>query len=111
MPMGRRDYRDYGWSRLPGELLKHWPRDAAGDYVPPVFLKHCGGVDLEDALLVNMLEAYGVPVLRMYPGDGGFGKVILGMSGTGMDLFVPETMFETARELMEAEIESEENYD
>ena len=102
----------YGWGHLPGDLSKRWPRDEAGEYVPPVFLKHCASVDLEDEFLINLLEAYGVPVLRAHAGDGSFGKVILGMSGTGSELYVPETLYETAKDLMEAEIDTtEEHYD
>ena len=36
---------------------------------------------MDDVLLVNMLEAYGIPCLKNYPGDGQFGKIMLGMSG------------------------------
>ena len=46
-----------------------------------------------------MLEAYGIPCLRQYPGDGDFGKVVLGMSGFGTDIYVPESMFEDALNL------------
>ena len=55
---------------------------------------------MQDELLVNMLEAYGIPVIKNYPGDGEFGKVILGMSGLGTDLFVPESMYEDAVNLI-----------
>ena len=55
---------------------------------------------MQDELLVNMLEAYGIPAIKNYPGDGEFGKVILGMSGLGTDLFVPESMYEDAVNLI-----------
>jgi len=104
-----RDWAELGWSRLPGELTKHWPKDEAGEPVPPKFLTRLPSVDLADAFLINMLEAYGVPVLRMHAGDGSFGKVVMGISGTGSDLYVPETLYETARDLMEAEIQEEDS--
>ena len=48
------------WGRsLPGDLLKRWPRDADGELVPPALLTKCTGIDMDDVLLVNMLEAYG----------------------------------------------------
>ena len=98
---------EFGWSRLPGELQKRWPRDESGEFVAPKYLTTLPSVALADAFLINMLEAFGVPVLQQHAGDGSFGKVILGMSGTGSDLYVPETLYETARDLMEAEFEDD----
>ena len=94
---------EYGLRPAPGERLKKWPRQGDGEPVPPKFLAHRKSVDMEDTLLVNLLEAYGIPVLLRHPGDGDFGKVLLGMSGTGSNIYVPETMYEQALELMEAE--------
>ena len=48
-----------------------------------------------------MLEAYGVPCVRQYPNDGGFGKLIMGMSGTGVDIYVPQSMLNDALTLCE----------
>ena len=75
------------WGRsLPGDLLKRWPRDADGELGPP-------------AMLANMLEAYGIPCLKNYPGDGQFGKIMLGMSGYGVEILVPETLLADAQAL------------
>ena len=91
---------DYGFGKLPGDLYRRWPKGEDGEIVPPKFLTHCLSTDLEDTMLVNMLEAYGIPALRIHPGDGAFGKVVLGMSGTGSSIYVPETLWEDARALM-----------
>ena len=96
---------EYGFGPGPGELLERWPRRGDGEPVTPKFLAHRKSVDMADTLLVNLLEAYGIPVLLRHPGDGSFGKVLLGMSGTGSDLYVPETMYEQALDLMEAEVQ------
>ena len=97
------------WGRkLTGELLKRWPKDEAGQPVEPVFLTHCLSLDMSDEMLVNLLEAYGIPCLRLYPNDGDFGKIILGMSGTGVDVYVPGTMYEDAVNLSEGSAEYEE---
>lgn len=93
----------FGRSDLPGALYKKWPKDAEGELVSPKFLTHCLSVDMADVLLTNMLDAYGIPALILHPGDGAFGKVVLGMSGTGSSIFVPETLYEEAKALMEAE--------
>lgn len=97
----------FGWSALPGELLKKWPRDVDGEPVAPAFLVHCKSDDMEDTLIANMLSAYGIPALCVHPGDGSFGRVVLGVSGTGSDILVPETMMEEAKALMEAENDDE----
>jgi hypothetical protein len=49
-----------------------------------------------DEMTVNMLEAYGIPCLKVYPGYGSFGKLILGMSGEGTEIYVPKSLHEDA---------------
>lgn len=91
-----------GWGRdLPGKVWKMWPKDGEGNPEEPAFLKHCSSVDMEDELLINMLTAYGVPCIKINPMDGCFGKVVLGMSGSGTDILVPKSLAEDARALME----------
>ena len=81
-----------------------WPKNDAGEPVAPVYLTHCGETQMEAEITVNMLESYGIPVVTQYPNDGSFGKVVLGMAGSGADLYVPENMHEQARELLSGEI-------
>ena len=69
---------------LPGALMEKWPRDERGEPVRPAFLAFRSSTDLAD-----------------------FGKVILGISGTGSRIYVPETMLEDAKALMEAETDDE----
>lgn len=101
------DELSFSFGKLPGELLKRWPKADDGEPVRPRYLTHCSSTDMSDALLINMLEAYGIPALRVCPGDGEFGRLILGMSGTGTDILVPETLYEDAKALMEAEPDDE----
>ena len=86
------------------ELLSRWPKDENGQPEPPVFLRSEKNLDMSDELLVNMLEAYQIPCLRIYPGDGSFGRVVLGTSGWGVDIYVPESLYEDAKELTEGEV-------
>ena len=95
-------FADFGMFR-PGKTGENWPRDDKGEAVPPKFLTHCTSVDAEDMILISFLRSYGIPAVVLHPGDGSFGKVVLGMSGTGSSIYVPETMYEQAKELMEAE--------
>ena len=97
------------WSRsLPGELLERWPRDEGGAPEQPAWLCNCKNLDFSDELTMSMLEAYGIPCLRLYPGDGGFGRLILGMSGQGSDIYVPASLLEDARQLCESRPEEPE---
>lgn len=92
------------WGRsVLGELIERWPKDDRGEPEAPAFLCNCGNSDLGDELRINMLEAYGIPCLRMYPVDGSFGKVVLGMSGFGTDIYVPQSMLNDAKALCEEE--------
>ena len=91
---------ELSWSKkLPDDLLERWPKDAFGELEKPVFLCNCRSQDLSDELMINMLEAYGIPCLKIYPGDGSFGRVVLGMSGFGMDIYVPESLHDDAEAL------------
>lgn len=98
---------EWGRSSL-GDLSQRWPRDPSGQPEEPVFLCTCKNIDLSDELLVNMLEAYGIPCLRRYPGDGSFGKLILGISGQGVDILVPKSLYNDAKVLCEGEMNHEE---
>ena len=89
-----------GWGRLVrGELYERWPKDENGEPEEPVFLGTAVNLNYFDELTINMLEAYGIPCLRQYPGDGTFGKLILGMSGQGTEIYVPKSMVEDAANL------------
>lgn len=88
-------------------LSDRWPQASDGSPVQPAFLQHCTEQDMEADMLVNLLEAYGIPCIKVYPDDGKFGKLVLGMSGTGVDLFVPETLLDDAKNICTGEIEYE----
>ena len=94
--------------RLTGDLLRRWPMDENGEPVEPVFLTHCMSLDMSDEMIVNLLEAYGIPCIRQYPNDGDFGRLIIGMSGPGVDIYVPKNMYEDAVNLSEGSAEYEE---
>ena len=91
------------WSFKKAEEIS-WPNDEAGNPVPPVYLMHIGGGPLDMELTLNLLEAYGIPHVGKYPHDGLFGKLILGHSPFGMEVYVPETMLEDAQNILNAEI-------
>lgn len=90
-----------------GLVSDRWPRDEDGRAEESAFLCTRSNTDMSDELTVNMLEAYGIPCVRDYPGNGSFGRVIMGASGTGVDIFVPKSMLETAQKLIEG-VETDE---
>lgn len=92
------------WGRkAPESLLKRWPRDEKGELSEPCFLCRMYSMDMSAELRVNMLEAYGIPCLVTYPGDGSFGRVVLGMSGNGVNIYVPREKYEDALALCKEE--------
>ena len=92
------------WSRdLPGELWERWPRDEHGEPEAPAFLTHCSCIDLEDQLLINRLASYGIPAVKQYPTNGGFDKVLFGMSSDGTDVYVPASLLADAKVLITEE--------
>jgi len=86
----------------------NWPKDENGEPVAPAYLKHISGGPLDLELALNLLEAYGIPHVSEYPNNGEFGKLILGHPPSGMEVFVPETMLEDAKNVLSPEkIESD----
>ena len=89
-------FKKWGRSEDP---MKNWPVGDDGEPVAPALLCQLSAKERDYGVIVNMLGAYGVPVMTSYPGDGGLGKVVLGVPGYGVQLFVPETMLELAQDL------------
>ena len=94
-------------------LDKNWPKDENGEPVKPVFLEHIAGSQLDVDVELNLFEAFNIPVMLNYPNNGEFGKIIIGFSGTGVDVYVPETMLEDAQNVLSGDMididKSEEN--
>jgi len=80
-----------------------WPNGEDGNPVPPAFLTHLSAVGLEGQIAISLLESEGIPVVTQHPNGGDFGKIIIGFSGTGLDLYVPMPLLEDARGLLESE--------
>lgn len=94
-----------------GAVYERWPRNEQGEPVSPALLASCSPLDMQAEMMQGMLQSYGIPSLRVAPGDGQFGELILGMSGTGLDILVPETMLEDAKALLEAENDEDQSLD
>ena len=84
-----------------GELLDSWPRKEDGGLEEPAYLCTRSCNDLSDQLTVNMLKAYGIPSLCMERGEGSLGRVVLGISGYGVEIYVPANLLGDAKILIE----------
>ena len=84
--------------------LDDWPTDENGDKVKPAFLMHVGGAPMDMDIELNVLEAYNIPTILKYPNNGEFGKLIIGHAGAGTDIFVPETMLDDAKNILNGTI-------
>lgn len=74
-----------------------WPLrpDGAPEKALPLIV--CPDLLSHGAIAVTRLEAGGIPVLTRYPRAGVLGKLYTGVSGTGVELLVPESLLERAR--------------
>ncbi len=85
--------RNLSWGHfMDGESLAAWPRTAAGEAEEPAFLCTRVSADLSDQLTMNMLKTMGIPCLAMERGEGNLGRIMLGISGYGVDIYVPASM-------------------
>ena len=103
----------WGWSSKKSEEEPDWPKNEEGENVPAAFLTTVSGNMLDLEMTISMLRSFGVPAVRSYPLSGRFMRLIFGFTATGMDIFVPETMLDFARELLEssADIDGETDID
>ena len=99
----------FKWGRKKFDRIsERWPKQENGDLVPPVLFQHIQGSELDVEMTVNLLEAFGIPALRKASCDGTLGEVLLGASGFGVDIFVPENMLEDAQNVASADIVEED---
>ena len=84
-----------------------WPVDSAGEKEPAVFLANIPDFNNEADFTINMLMAYGIPVFKSYNSEGSLGKLIIGTSAYGAALYVPQSMLEDAKALLENPLDDE----
>lgn len=96
------------WGRKKaGETLAQWPKLADGNLEPPVFLCHSAGDHMADTIVRNMLQSFGIPTVQLNSDNGDLGEIYSGISFTGADIFVPESMLSDAKALLEGENDDE----
>jgi hypothetical protein len=77
-----------------------WDTDADGELVTPALLKHTVYDDMDVEITLNLLTAYGIPSDKKWT-----------RKTHGVDIYVPETRLDEARELLAAEIQAEDEND
>ena len=96
--------KDWGFSE---DTSPPWPKLENGQPVPPAYLTHLSESALEGPIVTSLLNSAGIPVVSQFPLGGEFGRIILGFSGTGRELYVPETLLEDAKELLASDFQEE----
>ncbi len=89
--------RDF-WARADRSLLDRWPKDASGEPERAVSLGIQWEMDSLADITVSMLEGCGIPAFK----EGSLGKVLCGFAFQGVDIVVPASRLEEARDLLEA---------
>lgn len=57
--------------------------------------------ELQANVIESLLKVYGIPIRRVYKGNDVFGKVVMGLTVNGIDLYVPSSALLEARGLLE----------
>ena len=95
-------------SRKERDRRPKWPKGENGEPETPKFLTKVNGTQLDYEMTARMLEAFGVPTLRSLSSLGRLGRLVLGFSGTGTDIYVPESRYEEAKALLESSGDDDE---
>lgn len=67
------------WGREKHDLVDRWPKGPDGTPEKPAFLADSTEEDNAAGMTVEMLRAYGIPVMKKYDDkDGTLGKVLFG---------------------------------
>jgi hypothetical protein len=88
-----------------------WPRDEAGEREKAVLLGSIPDFNNEADYAINMLMAYGIPAFKNYNNEGSLGKLILGTSAYSASVYVPQSLLEDAKALLEQSAEDAWNED
>lgn len=91
------------WALADRDLLARWPKDAQGQPEKAERLTLQWELDAMADITLSMLEGYGIPAFK----SGSLGKVLGGFASQGVEIYVPASRLEEARQLLEAPPEEE----
>lgn len=85
------------WAAAGRDVAESWPKDEHGvaeQAVKVALQSELGGIA---DITLSMLEGCGIPAFKV----GTQGKVIFGFAGLGVEIYVPASRLEEAKELLE----------
>lgn len=88
--------------------LADWPKDEKGKKVVPAYLTNIFGTEADYQLALSQLRAFKIPYACEFTGLGQMAKITAGFSISGMDIYVPESMLEDARNILFSDTEAKE---
>lgn len=91
-------------SKCGSELVKELSEEAPLQYDQQVLLTTVDN-SIQADLIESLLTAYNIPVYKRYKESGAFMEVYMGMSRSGVDIFVPSKLKQKALEIMNSQIE------
>ncbi len=78
------------------------------DYDKEIYLTTAAG-SFEAETLEALLRSNGIPVLKKYREAGAYLEIYMGVSNFGVDIYVPSSMYERAKEILESEPQYEQD--
>ena len=91
------------WSFTGRPDVPAWPKDESGRDEKAALLRQTFDSPADADMLISLLAAYRIPCFKYFDYEGGAGKVINGFSGYGASLYVPASLLEDAKEILEAQ--------
>lgn len=86
------------WARADQDLLSRWPKDMQGQPEQAVRLALQWELDAMADITLSMLEGCGIPAFK----SGSLGKVLGGFASQGVEIYVPASRLDEAKQLLEA---------
>jgi uncharacterized protein (DUF697 family) len=80
--------------------IEAWPPETA--------LLMTANDEIQANIVESLLKAYGIPLSRTYKGNDTFGKIVLGLTVNGIDLYVPKSAIDEAKGIIENELPEEQ---
>lgn len=87
------------------ELVKELSEEAPLQYDKQVLLTTVDN-SIQADLIESLLKAYNIPVYKRYKESGAFMEVYMGMSRSGVDIFVPSKLKQKALEIISSQSEN-----
>lgn len=92
------------WARAQ-TIPDNWPADENGNREKAARLSVESEVDSIADITISFLAGCGIPAFKL----GTQGKVILGVTGVGVDIYVPQSRLEEAQALLASSAPEEDN--